>query len=455
MKGISTKTLFTSILFLSVFAFSNTRAQSWSPLGTTDFSSGSGYYTSLVVAGGIPYVAYENGISFGPASVMKYSGGNWQSLSDSIGATAQFTSIAINPKNGYPYIVYSEYGHYNQAIVLKYDGTNWDTVGKLPYFTAPHAQYTNIAIDTAGTPYVVYIDGNNGFQATVKKYIAADSTWVTVGGSGFSTGEADFCSIAINTAGTPYVAFQDANKGYRATVMQFNGASWVTVGTAGFSAGPAYTTNIAIDSAGIPYVVYADYGNHQKATVMEFIDASWVLVGTAGFSDSAAAYTTIAIAHNGTPFVAYTEGRNGSGGRATAMEYTGGLWQTVCSPRFSPGIALYTSIAVDSNGEAFVAYSDSHDYDRVSVMSPCSALGIKNVVAGSTLSIFPSPASTELTIQSTNEAIRQVTITNLLGQTVYNQMHNTDKVQLNVFSLPVGVYFVKVNDTEVRKFVKE
>ena len=301
----------------------------------------------------------------------------------------------------------------------------------------------------------MYIDGTNNFQATVKKYNAADSTWVTVGGSGFSVGEADFCTIAINTAGTPYVAFQDANAGHRATVMQFNGASWVNVGAAGFSAGPAYTTDIAIDSAGIPYVVYADYGNHQKATVMEFIDASWVVVGSAGLSDSAADYTTIAISPKGTPFVAYTEGGNGSGGRATAMEFTGGLWQTVCSPRFSPGIALYTSIAVDSNGEAFVAYSDAHDSERVSVMSPCSALGIKNVVAGSTLSIFPNPATTELTIQSTNEPIKQITITNLLGQTVYNQMHSTDKVQVNISSLPTGVYFVKVNDTEVRKFVKE
>ena len=71
------------------------------------------------------------------------------------------------------------------------------------------------------------------------------------------------------------------------------------------------------------------------------------------------------------------------------------------------------------------------------------------------LTLFPNPATTQLTIQSTNQPITSITITNLLGQTVYNQKHNADKVRVDVSALPTGMYLVKVNGIEVRRFVKE
>jgi len=70
------------------------------------------------------------------------------------------------------------------------------------------------------------------------------------------------------------------------------------------------------------------------------------------------------------------------------------------------------------------------------------------------ISVIPNPAATSLTIQS-NEPINQITITNLLGQTIFTHNHNTEQVQIDVANLPSGVYFVKINDCEVRKFVKE
>jgi len=71
------------------------------------------------------------------------------------------------------------------------------------------------------------------------------------------------------------------------------------------------------------------------------------------------------------------------------------------------------------------------------------------------VSVFPNPAQSQLTISSTNQHINQVTITNLLGQTIYSKPHNSPQVQIDVSSLPTGLYIVKVNGSEVRKFVKE
>jgi hypothetical protein len=43
--------------------------------------------------------------------------------------------------------------------------------------------------------------------------------------------------------------------------MKFDGTNWLYVGTPGFSAGQADFISLAINAAGEPYVAYDDYGN--------------------------------------------------------------------------------------------------------------------------------------------------------------------------------------------------
>ena len=47
-------------------------------------------------------------------------------------------------------------------------------------------------------------------------------------------------------------------------------ASWQVVGSAGFSAGQADYTSLAIDGSGVPYVAYQNGANDYKATVMKY-----------------------------------------------------------------------------------------------------------------------------------------------------------------------------------------
>ena len=82
-------------------------------------------------------------------------------------------------------------------------------------------------------------------------------------------------------------------------------------------------------------------------------------------------------------------------------------------------------------------------------------LSIKNVVmAAGTLLIYPNPVTTFFTI-SASAKITTVAITNTLGQTVYNNQYNSPQIQVDVATLPAGIYFIRVNGTKVRKFVKE
>ena len=69
-------------------------------------------------------------------------------------------------------------------------------------------------------------------------------------------------------------------------------------------------------------------------------------------------------------------------------------------------------------------------------------------------SIYPNPATTSLTISAINK-MTNIAINNLTGQAVYTHEYNTEQVEVDIADLPSGIYFIKINGTEVRKFVKE
>ena len=70
------------------------------------------------------------------------------------------------------------------------------------------------------------------------------------------------------------------------------------------------------------------------------------------------------------------------------------------------------------------------------------------------LSIYPNPTTTSLTI-TFSDKITSVAITNLIGQTVYSNYYHNEQVQVDVADLSKGMYLVRINGTEVRRFVKE
>ncbi len=84
------------------------------------------------------------------------------------------------------------------------------------------------------------------------------------------------------------------------------------------------------------------------------------------------------------------------------------------------------------------------------------ALSTPELARTNTLTVYPNPASTQINIRA-SEQIKSVEISNILGQTIDSQhpTGNRQMVTVSVSGLPGGVYFVKVNGNEVRKFVKE
>ncbi len=87
--------------------------------------------------------------------------------------------------------------------------------------------------------------------------------------------------------------------------------------------------------------------------------------------------------------------------------------------------------------------------------SSCIPNDVNNVLLNAPqIKIHPNPTTNLLTIAATNP-VTSLTLTNLLGQTVYSQEYNSDKIQIDVSGLSPGIYLIKINGTEVRRFVKE
>ncbi len=70
------------------------------------------------------------------------------------------------------------------------------------------------------------------------------------------------------------------------------------------------------------------------------------------------------------------------------------------------------------------------------------------------VTITPNPARDRLYL-SAAAVIHTITITNLLGQTLHQQQNTTTTATADISTLPPGTYLLHLNETYVRRFVKE
>ncbi len=433
-------------------------AQSWVSIGSPGFSAAQADYGTIAIdSSGTPYVAYlDESTPLYQATVMKYNGTNWVPVGRP-GFTAgqvQYTSITID-RSGVPYVAYMDVNTANfRASVMKFADTGWVVVGDTG-FSQQQASFTSIAIDTTGKAIcVAYLDdfGCLGLP-TVMKYNG--TSWVNVGAPRFDTANVAYLSLAIS-GGVPYVAFPDGYDTQKATVMKFVDTSWVPVGSRGFSAQGVGMVSLAMNND-TPYVAFTDNANSRKATVMKYNGSSWINVGMAGFSAGEADNITIAIDKNGTPYVIFEDATTAHLG-ATVMKYNGSSWVTVGTPGFTTGLdAQNTTIAIDKSGNPYVCFQQFPG-GKISVMKFDIATEVTNAAntVGYSVSVYPNPAHEQLTITTNdNSNITSIEITNMIGQTICTHEYRSQQVHVDISDLPKGVYFIKVNGSEVRKFVKE
>ena len=135
-------------------------------------------------------------------------------------------------------------------------------------------------------------------------------------------------------------------------------------------------------------------------------------------------------------------GFSGDGGLATAakMDHPAGITADSCNNLYIADSRTY--------------YIRKVNFHPLCGMPDTATLGGIPINITGELSIYPNPVNDVLYISSPGK-INSISICSFTGQTVYSHEYDRENVEVNVGALPTGVYFIKVNGKEVRKFVKE
>lgn len=161
-------------------------------------------------------------------------------------------------------------------------------------------------------------------------------------------------SSAINSSGILHSAVME-NTGSR--VYYYNNNTWSVLGNSTIAPEARWPKlSFSRDTA---FVVYEESaGDYYAIKVKKFSQGSWVPVGSEIQTGNFYYWITMAIGPNGTPYVAWIDGSTYNV-KVAYLNRSQGTWEIV---RDSVGVSLddggYTSIAVNSSNEVYVAYTD-------------------------------------------------------------------------------------------------
>ena len=119
-------------------------------------------------------------------------------------------------------------------------------------------------------------------------------------------------------------------------------------------------------------------------------------------------------------------------------------------------------LIVSSSNNYSVVVTDIHgceNSDTINVnVVVCS--GINEMGETYNISLYPNPAQNQITISSENIAINKLEIFDITGKLVFKPSLREatatwQSQSVNIENLQKGVYFIKINNTETLKFIKE
>jgi hypothetical protein len=142
------------------------------------------------------------------------------------------------------------------------------------------------------------------------------------------------------------------------------------------------------------------------------------------------------------------------------MRFNGTDWVNLGNVGFSSGEAWYINLVFSpSDYKPYVAFEDWGHNGKATVMKYDSVFVGINEPRESRLLLYPNPATDKITIETSQTPIQsQLSIMNLNGQEVMTHQITQPMTQMDISSLPQGVYFVRLtNDRtmEVGKFMKQ
>jgi trimeric autotransporter adhesin len=302
------------------------------------------------------------------------------------------------------------------------------------------------------------------------------STFAGNGSQGFSGdgGLATNCEmynpyeIATDNAGNVYICDR-----YNHRVRKVDGSGIITTiagtGTGGFSGdgGAAtsadlyYPSSVHVDAFGNIFI--ADQFNHRIRKITGGIISTVVGDGTPGSAGDGGPATSaqlnnphgIFVDNSGNLYIADSDNnkvRKVSAGIITTIAGTGTPGYTGDGGIGTSAQLTYpTKVAVNNSGQVYVA-----DYNNNVIRILTPMVGIEENGQASTFLLYPNPSTGLINITTSKLSGSEstlITVTNLLGKTVYTKLANnsaTSILTIDITEQPAGIYFVNINGSSQR-----
>lgn len=108
---------------------------------------------------------------------------------------------------------------------------------------------------------------------------------------------------------------------------------------------------------------------------------------------------------------------------------------------------------MDRSSTDFDAYFSKYKLRK----APCTVTGLVENNGANDFSIYPNPATSNITIaSSTNKNVENIKVYSILGKTLINQSaNNSSKYELDISNLITGIYFIEVTTENKNVFIKK
>ena len=365
------KFLFT-ICFIAMITTANAQYLTWHYMGHFSLDpvnlslQRADYVSAALSDSDIPYVAYCNYIGTTHYTyIKKYNEPEWE-LVGSVLENFYYPSLVMDTL-GTPYVLMNDNLNNGKSYVKYYNGSSWSNVGAAILYNAD--EKSTIAIDASGYLYIAIIDPGNDSKAIVQKFSSSvygsltGGTWQTVGTAGFTQSIDNKMTLKVDDSGVSYLSYLTLENGARiAKVMKYNGSSWIALPQTGT---PYRKVSLALDTAGIPYIGFSDSTQQGKPTVKKYNGSTWETVGPAGIGPDSVDMVNIGFDNFNKLYIQTESWMD----EPTVYNFNtnNNDWEEVGDMILNVG-SLSTSLAFDSIGNPYVFNQSSSNGDGYAVV---------------------------------------------------------------------------------------